>query len=608
MKHSFKAGLIILCLAVLILPGLAKAQFLETGANASILNEVPKVQAVMFWMESCGLCHHIIDTVLPPLQEKYGDQLEIALIELKTREDVDMLYHLAEHYDIEPGMVGVPFLIVGESALIGSQEIPQKLPGLIDRYLNAGGVDYPAQIDLTSAVMPEPSPREDNPANNPSGSSRTVNVYFFWGDGCPYCEAQKPFLAELSSLYPEVKIHSFEVWYVEKNRQIFFDMANAAGFEPTGVPVTFIGDQVWTGFHTSLKPEMEAAVLACITSACTDMGRGIAGIVLEPEEPQDPVVEQDPVLEPAPSPVDDIDSNLITIPILGSINLNAYSLGFSTAIIAFVDGFNPCSLWVLSILLALVIHSGSRRKTLVVGLTFLLVTAGVYGLFIAGLFKVFTVVSYIGWIQAVVALLALGFALINIKDYFWYKEGVSLTISDKHKPKIYRNFRSVLAGDKSIFALIGATIVMALGIALVELPCTAGFPVLWSKLVSAQQVTTLSFFMLLGLYLLIYLLDELLIFGTAVVTLKASKLEEKQGRVLKLIGGVVMLALAFVLLFNPDLMNNFGNSLLVFGGAFGATLIVLLLHRVILPHFGIVIGTEDVSKKTPKSKSQATGD
>ncbi|MFU8774030.1 MAG: hypothetical protein ACNA8H_16625, partial [Anaerolineales bacterium] len=293
------------------------------------------------------------------------------------------------------------------------------------------------------------------------------------------------------------------------------------------------------------------------------------------------------------------------IPLIGDINLDAQSLVFSTAMIAFVDGFNPCSLWVLSILLALVIHSGSRRRILLVGGTFLLVTAAVYGLFIAGLFTVFSYVSFLGWIQILIALLAMGFALINIKDYFWYKEGVSLTISDKHKPKIYQNFRSILSGDKSSLALIGATVAMALGIALVELPCTAGFPVLWSNLLSAQEVSTTNFSMLLGLYMLIYLLDELIVFIVAVVTLRASKMEEKHGRVLKLVGGSVMMALAIVLIVNPDLMNNFSSTLSVFAAAFGAAFLVLLLHRVILPRFGIAIGSEFKKLKRPPRRRRA---
>jgi cytochrome c biogenesis protein CcdA/thiol-disulfide isomerase/thioredoxin len=422
-----------------------------------------------------------------------------------------------------------------------------------------------------------------------------VPVYYFWGDGCPVCAQQKPFMDELAQKYPQVKVYSLEVWYVRENLAHFFLMAEKHGFEPSGVPTTFIGDQVWVGFRDHMKADMEAAVLNCTANACPDYGRGI--VHFEPEREISSQPGPEPVAEPGIG-----RSNLIDIPFLGTIDLDQHSLFFSTAIISFVDGFNPCSLWVLSILLALVIHTGSRKKIFLVGFTFLLVTTAVYGLFITGLFSVFTFVSYIGWIQVVVALLALSFALVNIKDYFWFKSGVSFTISDKHKPRIYTGLRGIMESGKSSWALIGATVAMALGIALVELPCTAGFPVLWTNIVSAQNVGTATFAMLLGLYMLIYLLDELVIFMTAVVTLKASKFEEKHGRVLKLVGGMVMLALALVLLINPEMMNSISDSLLIFAGAFAVTFLILILHRKLLPMFGIKIGSEFSSIKHKKRR------
>jgi cytochrome c biogenesis protein CcdA/thiol-disulfide isomerase/thioredoxin len=434
--------------------------------------------------------------------------------------------------------------------------------------------------------------------NHSVGKADTpVPIYFFWGDGCPHCATEKPFLEELASRYPEVEIRSYEVWFDQEARQVFLDMTDSLGFEPSGVPVTIIGNRHWTGFHESIKAEIEAYVVSCIQNTCPDPGVGVL-----------PGIE--PIVDLPEEGVGGIDieagsENMLVLPLIGAVDLGARSLGFSTAVIAFVDGFNPCSLWVLSILLALVIHSGSRKKTLIVGLTFLLVTTTVYVLFIVGLFKVFTFISFVGWIQVLVAAVALVFALINIKDYFWYKEGISLTVSDKQKPKIYRDIRNLMAPDKSSLALIGATIVMALGISLVELPCTAGFPVLWTNLVAAQQVDSLTFSILLGLYMIIYLLDELVVFGTVVITLRASKLEEKHGRVLKLVGGVVMLALAVVLLVDPELMNNISSSIRIFGAAFAAAGLLLLVHRKVLPYFGIYVGSE-MQKKTRRRKKATT--
>jgi hypothetical protein len=249
-------------------------------------------------------------------------------------------------------------------------------------------------------------------------------------------------------------------------------------------------------------------------------------------------------------------------------------------------------------LLAITLHTGSRKKVLIIGLIFLTVTAFVYALFIAGLFTIFTVVSFVGWIQVVVALVALFFALVNIKDYFWYKEGISFTVDDKHKPGIFQRIRKVMDAGDSFWGLVGGTIVLSAGVSLVEFSCTAGFPVLWTNLLAAQKVTALTFILLLIVYMVIYQLDELGIFLVAVFTLKSNKVEEKHGRILKLIGGVLMLALAGVMLIKPSLMSDIGQSLVVFGIAFGVTIIILIVHRLILPKFGINIGSEKRMVKT----------
>ncbi len=459
------------------------------------------------------------------------------------------------------------------------------------------------------------------------GGNQTV-IYFFWGDGCPHCAAAKPFLARLARTYPGVQIRDFEVWYNEANREPFIQMAARFGFEPTGVPTIFIGQRYWIGFsERPIGQEIEAYVAACALSGCPDAGAGVLSTTparptavptLAPPTPvPTPAAATKPTANPtSPSVVAQLPakqdaalaavgdpavtrSSVLEVPLIGSVDLATQSLALSTALIAFVDGFNPCSLWVLSVLLALTLHTGSRRKVFVIGLVFLTVTSLVYVLFIAGLFTMFTVIRFVGWIEVVVALMALFFGAVNIKDYFWYKEGISFTIADEKKPGLYRNMRRVLNAGESIPALIGATIVMSAGVSLVEFSCTAGFPVLWTNLLASQGVAALTFVMLLALYMLIYQLDELGIFLAAVFSLRASRLEEKHGRILKLIGGMLMLTLAIVMLINPGLMSDIGSALVVFAVAFGATCLILLLHRVVLPRLGIRIGSEYAEKPAP---------
>ena len=375
-----------------------------------------------------------------------------------------------------------------------------------------------------------------------------LEMSVFWGIGCPHCDEQKPFLDSLQQQYPELHIQRYEVARSRAHHERFIQMASAHGIQPGSVPTVFFAGSAWVGDSPAIREEIEGLV-------------------------QRQFREWAEAHPPAP--------RQLLLPFWGPLDLAVQPLLLSTALIALVDGFNPCSLWVLTLLLGLVLHSGSRGRVALVGLTFLTTTALIYGAFIAGVFSVLSYVLYLSWVQWLVAAFALLFGLVNIKDYFWYKTGLSFTIADSHKPGIYKSIRGLMDGRLGGPGLIFATVVMASGIALIELPCTAGFPVIWSGILAEQQVTGLAFLGLLALYLLIYLAIELVIFITALLTLRMKRFEEGHGRVLKLIGGAVMVALALVLVVNPELMNDVGGTLLVFAGAILASLLVMLLHRLI---------------------------
>ena len=386
-------------------------------------------------------------------------------------------------------------------------------------------------------------------------------LYFFWAEGCPHCAAAKVTLARLAQRHPDLEIRSFEVRRSADNQQRFAAMASAFGIEPTGVPAFFLGSQHWVGFSELITPRvLEQAVSRCLAQGCPDAGADIV-----PRGGSPPPRE------------------VIDLPLLGEVDAAGRSLVLSTILIAAVDGVNPCSLWVLSILLALTLRTGSRRTTAVTGLVFIFVTGLVYALFIGGLFTVFAVLRFAPAVRILVAILAVAFAVINIKDFFWFKRGVSLSIPETSKPGIYDRMRRVLASAQSLPALVASTVVLAAGVSFVELACTAGFPVLWTNIVADRDVSPLAFGALLGLYMLVYQLDELVIFGVAVATMRATKLQERQGRTLKLLSGMLMFSLAIVMLIAPSMLNDVGTSLLVFASAAGATGLILLVDRLIRP-------------------------
>ena len=424
-----------------------------------------------------------------------------------------------------------------------------------------------------------------------SATGDGLNIYVFEGEGCPYCARALAFFHGLAEEDARIVLHDFEVYHNLQNREYFSAMAAVHGFEPMYVPTIFIGDKYWVGFSDTIQIEIEDVVRQCLNGACVDIGAQVlpSSLFYVDGLPGEPNLANDIAISD-----EEIDANVgdfsIVVPLFGTINLADQSLLLSTLLISFVDGFNPCSIWVLSMLLAITLNTRSRKKVLIIGFVFIFVTAFIYALFIGGLFTVFTFIGYVGWIQLIVALIALVFALVNIKDYFWYKEGLSFTISDKQKPGIYQGIRRIMNAEENLWGLVSATVVMAAGVSLVEFSCTAGFPMIWTNLLAVQEVRGVAFLGLLLVYMLVYQLDEMGIFLAAVFTLRKSKMEEKYGRILKLLGGMLMLTLALVMLIDPTLMNNIGRSLWVFGFAFGITGLVLLVHRVVLPMFNSRVG------------------
>lgn len=426
------------------------------------------------------------------------------------------------------------------------------------------------RIVLTASLIPRPVfARED-----------VLNVYIFEGEGCPYCARAIAYFKDLAEKDKRIVLHDFEVYHNLKNREYFTAFALVHGFEPMYVPTIFIGDRYWVGFSDTIQAEIVDVIQQCHDNVCVDFGRQVLPYSLFFTE--DIPAETKPTGEVTIA--NDGDFSII-LPLFGTIDLANRSLLLSTLLISFVDGFNPCSIWVLSMLLAITLNTRSRKKVLIIGFVFIFMTAFIYALFIGGLFTVFTFIGYVGWIQLIVALVAFVFALVNIKDYFWLKQGVSLTISDKQKPGIYKGIRRIMNAEENLWGLVSATVVLAAGVSLVEFSCTAGFPMIWTNLLAVHEVSGLVFLGFLLVYMLVYQLDEMGIFLVAVFTLRKSKMEEKYGRILKLLGGMLMLSLAVVMLVDPSIMTNLGRSVWVFGFAFGLTALVLLVHWVIVRGF-----------------------
>lgn len=371
-----------------------------------------------------------------------------------------------------------------------------------------------------------------------------VRLVLFHGEGCPHCDRAQDFLEGLQERWPELLIEQYEVWNDAGNRDYFRQVTGELGTEPRGVPTIVIADRLWVGYTDAVGVEIEAVVAALLAGQAAPETSGA----------------------------------VVEVPFVGDVDVGDRSLVLATVIIGFVDGVNPCSLWVLSMLLALVLHSGSRARVMLVGSIFLTITAALYGLYMVGAYSVLDYASDLGWIRAAVAVIAGGFGVLHLKEYVTHR-GPSVTIPDSRKPGLYQRMRGLARADRSLPAVIGGTAVLAVGVSLVETPCTAGLPLLWTDMLAARDVSAAGAVLLFAIYLSVFLLDELAIFGAAVVTLRAAKLQERHGRALQLVSGTLMLALALTMLFRPDLLESLSGTVFVFGGAAVVAAVVLVTER-----------------------------
>ena len=272
----------------------------------------------------------------------------------------------------------------------------------------------------------------------------------------------------------------------------------------------------------------------------------------------------------------------VVIPLLGSVDPGAASLPVLTVVLAALDSFNPCAFFVLLFLLSLLIHSGSRARMLTIGGTFIFFSGLVYYIFLAAWLSVFMVLGALPAVTVAAGIIAVGVSLINIKDFFFFKRGFSLTISEEAKPKLFERMRGLLK-SVSITSAVFGTAVLAAAANSYELLCTAGFPMVFTRALTLHRITPLGYYLYLLLYDVIYVLPMGAIMVTFVMTLGSHRLTEWHGRQLKLVSGMMMLMLGLVLLIDPPLLTDGLVSGVVMAAAIAVAGLVIFISRKLCP-------------------------
>ncbi|MBU5611769.1 glutaredoxin family protein [Geomonas azotofigens] len=357
----------------------------------------------------------------------------------------------------------------------------------------------------------------------PAGAAPTATLYFFWGEGCPHCAEAKPFLEQLRRSYPGLRVEATEVLTHRENIPLLMRMAKERGREATGVPVFIIGPHYFSGFSEGTPAQLEEAVKEAL---------------------------QHPA-RPAPKPR---VTDRVTVPLLGELDPRQ-SLPLFTVVIAALDSFNPCAFFVLFFLLSLLIHARSRRRMLLIGGVFVFVSGLLYFLFLAAWLNLFLVAGTLPAVTTAAGILALLIGLVNVKDFFLFRQGVTLGIPEGKKPRLFARMRLLLKAE-SLPSLLAGTGVLAVAANSYELLCTAGFPMVFTRALTLHRLTAPGYYSYLALYCLVYAVPLAAIVVIFTVTLGGKKLSEWQGRVLKLVSGLMMLGLGGVLLARPALLTD----------------------------------------------------
>lgn len=279
-----------------------------------------------------------------------------------------------------------------------------------------------------------------------------------------------------------------------------------------------------------------------------------------------------------PEPLGAVGGSRLELPLVGEVDASAMSLPALTVILAGMDSFNPCAFFVLFFLLSLLIHSGSRARMLLIGGSFIFMSGVVYFLFMSAWLNIFLILGTRAIITVAAGLVAVLVSIINIKDFFLFKKGVSLTISDEAKSKLLDRMRRLLKST-SVFSALAATLVLAAAANSYELLCTAGFPMVYTRALTLKNLSTPQYYTYIGLYNVVYVIPLMAIMAVFVFTLGSRKLTEWQGRELKLLSGLMMLGLGLALLIRPALLTDARSSFAIMLSALCATAVIIAVSK-----------------------------
>jgi hypothetical protein len=381
---------------------------------------------------------------------------------------------------------------------------------------------------------------------NADGSlGKAIPIYVFWQEGCPYCKQARNELAAMRRENPLLRIEEMEVALGADTDELYAAVLEHFQFDQAAVPLVVIGEEAFMGFSSDGASAIafRRAAAKCQSDPCSDVvSRLAAGKNL-------PAVTSKPAADGATQLRQTID-----IPFFGPLQTSSLSLPVLTILLAAIDGFNPCAMWVLVFLIGLLLGLKDERRMWALGMAFLLATAVMYFMVMAAWLNLVLFVGAIGWLRLVIGVLAIGGGLYFLREYWTKPEAVCVVTSPGRRQRIMDAFRKVVQQYQLLWAIPGIMI-LAVAVNLVELLCSAGIPAVYTQILALNALSPGAYYSYLWLYIAVFMLDDAAIFATAMFALRVTGLTGSYARFSHLIGGVVLLVIGAALVLRPDLLT-----------------------------------------------------
>ncbi|MFA6258504.1 MAG: hypothetical protein WCX79_02295 [Candidatus Paceibacterota bacterium] len=388
-----------------------------------------------------------------------------------------------------------------------------------------------------------------------------VPIHFFWGDGCPHCEKEKVFLDSILDKYEGLRIKSYEVYNNQENYEILKKVSDAIGVTSGGVPFLIIGNGYLVGFSEKMTPpQIEKKIVECLKNSCPDIVGQILNTevnentpITSSEENNDEDVTEE-VIDPSPVSTEESENNFLSkidLPIIGEVDVKSFSLPVLTVIMAFLDGFNPCAMWVLLFLVSLLFGIENKKRLWVFGFVFLIASGFVYFLFMTAWLNLFMFLGFIVWIRILIGGVALVSGYVNIKEYITNPFGGCKVTGGERKQKLLEWLKSIIQ-EKHIFIAIIGLILLAFAVNLIELVCSLGLPAVYVQVLALSDLSTFQYYLYLLFYVLVFILPATFVFSASAITLQVTGISTRYNRMIHLVSGIIMLIIGLLMIFKPE--------------------------------------------------------